>query len=62
MAPFSKIFLGFVVLINSSVIAPYLRHIDWKLLVIAAAVFLIPLAATTYPLSSAGYSNRKKTP
>ena len=41
LAPFSKIFLGIVVLINSSVIAPYLRHIDWKLVEIAAAVFLI---------------------
>ncbi|MBE3571011.1 MAG: hypothetical protein IMW92_13215 [Bacillales bacterium] len=41
LAPFSKIFLGIVVLINSSVIAPYLRHIDIKLIEIAAAVFLI---------------------
>lgn len=41
LAPFSKIFLGIVVLINSSVIAPYLRHIDIKLVEIAGSVFLI---------------------
>lgn len=41
LAPFSKIFLGIVVLIYSSVIAPYLRHIDIKLVEIAGSVFLI---------------------
>jgi len=56
LAPFSKIFLRIVVLINSSVIAPYLRHIDWKLIEIAGAVFLTLFAAITYPLLSAGYS------
>lgn len=41
LSPISKIFLGIVVLLNSSVIAPYLRHIDKKLIFIAIVVFLI---------------------
>ncbi len=41
LSPISKIFLGIVVLLNSSVIAPYLRHIDTKLVFIAIVVFLI---------------------
>ncbi|MFJ5623027.1 bile acid:sodium symporter family protein [Peribacillus loiseleuriae] len=41
LSPISKIFLGIVVLLNSSVIAPYLRNIDTKLVFIAIVVFFI---------------------
>jgi bile acid:Na+ symporter, BASS family len=41
LAPLSKIGLGAVVMINSSVVAPYLRDIDLKLISIAAMAFTI---------------------
>lgn len=41
LAPFSKISLGIVVMINSAVVAPYLRNVDLKLVIIAVVVFLI---------------------
>ncbi|WP_028389879.1 bile acid:sodium symporter family protein [Bacillus cihuensis] len=41
LSPISKFFLGIVVLLNSSVIAPYLRHVDAKLVFITIVVFLI---------------------
>jgi bile acid:Na+ symporter, BASS family len=41
LAPFSKIFLGIVVLINSSVVAPYLRDINMKVVLIAIVVFFL---------------------
>lgn len=41
LSPFSKLFLGIVVLLNSSIIAPYLRTIDWKLFSIIIVVFII---------------------
>ncbi|MGG1479521.1 hypothetical protein ABE402_01060 [Bacillus smithii] len=41
LSPVFENLFGIVVLINSSVIAPYLRHIDIKLVEIAGSVFLI---------------------
>ncbi|WP_449539799.1 bile acid:sodium symporter family protein [Ferdinandcohnia sp. Marseille-Q9671] len=41
LAPFSKIGLGVVVMINSAEIAPYLKNVDLKLVMIAAVVFFI---------------------
>lgn len=41
LAPFSKIGLGAVVILNGSAIAPYLRNFDFKLFMIAATVFFI---------------------
>ncbi|WP_077214382.1 bile acid:sodium symporter family protein [Bacillus dakarensis] len=49
LAPFSKIALGIVVMINSSTIAPYLKNIDAKLVFTALIVFLV--AATGYILA-----------
>ncbi len=41
LSPFSKIGLGCVIMINSSVIAPYLSNINLKLVAIAVVVFFI---------------------
>lgn len=41
LAPFLKVGIAAVVMINSSVIAPYLTHIDMKLLTIAALSFTV---------------------
>jgi len=41
LAPFSKICLGLVVMLNGSVIAPHLKHISVKLIGIGIIVFLI---------------------
>ncbi|MEH7418389.1 bile acid:sodium symporter family protein [Neobacillus drentensis] len=43
LAPFSKICLGIVVMLNGSVVAPYLKHIDLKLISIIVVVFFIAL-------------------
>ncbi|MGE8203806.1 bile acid:sodium symporter family protein [Heyndrickxia sp. NPDC080065] len=41
LAPFSKICIGIVVMLNGSVIAPHLKHINVKLIEIGVVVFLI---------------------
>jgi predicted Na+-dependent transporter len=41
LAPFSKLGLALVIMINSSTIAPYLTHVDMKLVSIAVIVFFI---------------------
>jgi len=41
LAPFSKLSLSVVVMINGAVVAPYLRMIDLKLVIIAFIVFII---------------------
>ncbi|WML38313.1 bile acid:sodium symporter family protein [Neobacillus sp. OS1-2] len=43
LAPISKIALGIVVALNGAVVAPYLKHINLKLLVIMVTVFFIAL-------------------
>jgi bile acid:Na+ symporter, BASS family len=43
LAPFSKLGLAVVVSINSSVIAPYIRHIDEKFIQIALTIFFIAI-------------------
>ncbi|QCJ41377.1 bile acid:sodium symporter family protein [Bacillus sp. S3] len=43
LAPISKICIGIVVMLNGSVVAPYLKHINLKLVGIALTVFLIAL-------------------
>jgi bile acid:Na+ symporter, BASS family len=43
LAPFSKLSLGFVVMLNGAVVAPHLRHINLKLISITLVVFLIAL-------------------
>ncbi|MCP8968617.1 bile acid:sodium symporter family protein [Ectobacillus ponti] len=49
LAPISKLGLATVVMINSSVVAPYLEKVDGKLLFTAAIVFVV--AASGYALS-----------
>ncbi len=49
LAPFSKIGLAAVVMINSSVVAPYIIHIDLKLITIAA--LSLTICASGYFLS-----------
>ncbi|MCM3538051.1 bile acid:sodium symporter family protein [Priestia endophytica] len=44
LSPFSKLTLPAVIMINSSAIAPYLRHIDAKLLGILGTILFIVLA------------------
>ncbi|WHY87313.1 bile acid:sodium symporter family protein [Neobacillus novalis] len=41
LAPFSKISLGFVVMLNGAVVAPYLKNINLKLVGITIVVFFI---------------------
>ncbi|MFT4416579.1 bile acid:sodium symporter family protein [Fredinandcohnia humi] len=41
LAPFSKIGLGIVVMINSAEVAPYLQNVNWKLVETGAVVFFI---------------------
>lgn len=41
LAPFSKIGLGLVVMINSAEVAPYLQNINGKLVLIATVVFFV---------------------
>jgi predicted Na+-dependent transporter len=43
LAPLSKISLGFVVMLNGAVVAPYLRDINLKLVSITVTVFMIAL-------------------
>ncbi|WP_026573086.1 bile acid:sodium symporter family protein [Bacillus sp. UNC438CL73TsuS30] len=43
LAPFSKICMGVVVMLNGSVVAPYLRHLHLKLVLITLVVFFIAL-------------------
>ncbi|WP_079525252.1 bile acid:sodium symporter family protein [Halobacillus hunanensis] len=47
LAPFTKIGIGAVVAINSSAVAPYLKDIDRKLLLIALIVFMLAICAYT---------------
>jgi predicted Na+-dependent transporter len=49
LAPFSKISVGIVVILNSSKIAPYLTHFDKKIMIMALLVLFI--AASGYALS-----------
>jgi predicted Na+-dependent transporter len=49
LAPFSKVSLGIVVMLNGAVIAPYLKNINLKLISIILVVFFI--AASGYVLS-----------
>mgnify|MGYP001212015625 FL=1 len=49
LAPFSKIALAMVIMINSAEVAPYLRQINWQLIKIALVMFLI--AASGYLLA-----------
>ncbi|MFX3623240.1 MAG: bile acid:sodium symporter family protein [Ectobacillus sp.] len=44
LAPFSKLGLGAVVMINSASVAPYLANINFKLILIACSVFMIALS------------------
>ncbi len=43
LAPFSKIAIGFVVMLNGAVVAPYLKNINLKLVSITVIVFVIAL-------------------
>jgi bile acid:Na+ symporter, BASS family len=43
LAPFSKIGIGIVVMLNGAVVAPYLREISLKLIIIAVVVFFIAI-------------------
>ncbi|MEH7304805.1 bile acid:sodium symporter family protein [Neobacillus drentensis] len=43
LAPFSKIGMGFVVMLNGAVVAPYLQNINLKLVSITMTVFMIAL-------------------
>lgn len=43
LAPFSKICLGFVVMLNGAVVAPYLKNINLKLISITLVVFFIAM-------------------
>lgn len=39
--PFSKLFMAIVVAINGSVVAPYLKNIDWPLVLMALVIILL---------------------
>ncbi|MDN3017505.1 bile acid:sodium symporter family protein [Paenibacillus sp. BSR1-1] len=44
LAPFSKLMIGIVVMLNGAVVAPYLKHINLKLISIIFVVFFIALS------------------
>ena len=44
LAPFSKMALFFIVFINSSIIAPYVRDLSWELAGVLAVVFLVAVS------------------
>jgi predicted Na+-dependent transporter len=44
LAPISKVCLGFVVMLNGAVVAPYLRHVNLKLIGITSVVFFIAMS------------------
>ena len=44
LAPFSKLSLFFIVMINSSAIAPYVQHMTWELASIIVVVFLLAIS------------------
>jgi bile acid:Na+ symporter, BASS family len=44
LAPISKICLGFVVMLNGAVVAPYIRHVSVKLVSIVLVVFFIAIS------------------
>ncbi|MEQ6356491.1 bile acid:sodium symporter family protein [Lysinibacillus sp. M3] len=48
LAPFSKLSLFSIVMINSSAIAPYIKHFSWELVVVIVVVFV--LAVSGYAL------------
>jgi len=60
LAPFSKMGLAAVVSINSSVVAPYLRHIDGKFIQIAVIVFLIALSGYFFAWALGILTKRKR--
>ncbi|MBE4909068.1 bile acid:sodium symporter family protein [Bacillus luteolus] len=41
LAPFSKISLGLVVMLNGAIVAPYLRNVDLRLIWVAVVVFFV---------------------
>ncbi len=41
LAPFSKISLGLVVMLNGTIVAPYLQNVDLKLIWVAVVVFFV---------------------
>jgi bile acid:Na+ symporter, BASS family len=43
LAPFSKIGIGIVVMLNAAVVAPYLRDVSMKLVMVAVVVFFIAI-------------------
>jgi bile acid:Na+ symporter, BASS family len=43
LAPFSKMGIGIVVMLNAAVVAPYLRDVSMKLVMVAVAVFFIAI-------------------
>lgn len=47
LAPFSKLSLFFIVMINSSVIAPYIKNINWKLVSVIIVVFVLAVLGYT---------------
>ncbi|MEN0666404.1 bile acid:sodium symporter family protein [Caldifermentibacillus hisashii] len=44
LAPISKLFLGLVVMLNSSEVAPYFKNIDLKLIIIICTAFFIAMS------------------
>ncbi|WP_064092906.1 bile acid:sodium symporter family protein [Rossellomorea aquimaris] len=48
LSPFAKLGIGIVVSINSSAVAPYLKNIDLKLILIALVVFFIAVSGFTF--------------
>lgn len=47
LAPFSKMSVFFIVLINSSVIAPYMKHLTWELVGVIVVVLFVAVSGYT---------------
>ncbi|GGA30322.1 bile acid:sodium symporter family protein [Psychrobacillus lasiicapitis] len=50
LAPFSKLSLFGVVMINSSAVAPYLKEISWELIGVISVVLLLAISGYTFAL------------
>lgn len=44
LAPFSKLFLGIIVMVNGAIVAPFIKNWDWKLIGIMLTVFFISIS------------------
>jgi predicted Na+-dependent transporter len=60
LAPLSKICVGITVMLNGAVVAPYLRHIDVKLVEIVLVVFFVAVTGYWFSFMAGKLTNQDK--